>query len=163
MIRKRKENMVAFVFDKILFDASLHRYTLKLSSSEKEGRLSVHVPLQVSLEEGVSLSFLLTDPLLRKLFKVFRFKVGDLVLWQHEGFWKGEAEILWGLWRKRIDLRPLDVIRFSVEFHKPILVPREMARSIPWDINNEEKKPNMKALFMPRFMGRGTFPHEEIM
>lgn len=163
MAKKTNMTFASVTFDRVFFDPHFGSYTFRLTSTEKSQKVALHIPIQGSSEEIMGIPFLLTDPLLRNLFKTLRIKVENISLYQSEGLWRGKVEMRWGWWKKRLDIRPLDAIRFSVEFHKPILVPSEMLRPVVMEKEKEEKKQAYKILFMPKPMRRGEVPYEEIM
>ncbi|MCX7883330.1 MAG: hypothetical protein N2314_08930 [Brevinematales bacterium] len=163
MPAKEKKSFSSLVFDRIFFDPNFGRYTFRLVSSEKSEKMALHIPIHGSSEELMSIPFLLTDPLIRNLFKTLRIKVHTISLISSQGTWKANILIQWGWWKKTIEVRPLDAIRFSIEFHKPLLVPSEMVRPFVPQKEKEEKKEAYKILFMPKPLRRGEIPHEEIM
>jgi len=160
---KDRVNVSALVFDRILFDPHMGRYTLRLTSVEKDNRQSLHIPMQGGPEEMMVIPLLLVDPLLRHLFKTLRIKVESITLENTQDSWKGRVVLRWGWWKKTLAIRPLDAIRFSVEFHKPILVPSDMVRPVMVEKDRETKKEAYRALFMPRKARPGDIPYEEIM
>ncbi len=150
-------------FEKVMVDPHLNRYTLRLVSQEKDNKRVVHIPVQGMVEEIMGAPFLLADPLLRRIFRALHIQVKKIELFQDKAVWKGKVLLAWGWWKKSLEVRPLDVVRFSVEFHKPIEVPNEMIRPVADGMAITEKEEAYKKLFLFRQARRGVSPHEEIM
>ncbi|MFN4216276.1 MAG: bifunctional nuclease domain-containing protein [Brevinematales bacterium] len=163
MAKKANTMFASVAFDRVFFDPNFGSYTFRLTSTEKNQKMALHIPIQGSSEEIMGIPFLLTDPLLLNLFKTLRIKVENISLYQSKGVWHGRVEMRWGWWRKRLDIRPIDAIRFSVEFHKPIFVPSDMLRPVIIEKEKEKKNQAYKILFMSKPVRRGEVPHEEIM
>ncbi|URA11296.1 hypothetical protein [Thermospira aquatica] len=164
MVQKiSRSTYVPMHFEKVIVDPHLNRYTLRLVSQEKDNKSVLHIPIQGMAEEIMGAPFLLTDPLLRRIFRALRIRIKHIELFQDEGVWKGKILLSWWLWRKYIEVRPLDVVRFSLEFHKPIEVPHDMIRPLADGMATPEKEEAHKKLFLFRQSRRGVISHEEIM
>jgi len=168
---KKVSMLIPFVFEKILFDPSMQRYSFKLveekntrNKSKEDKQRAIHIPIYSSGEEMVALPFLLTDPLVRNILRALHVRVTRLVLEKRAGQWEGKVYLRWGIFSKRVNLRVVEVIRLAIEFHKPIEIAKEFVQSVVVAEDQEaQKMAAYRALFMPRHLSSGIFPREEIM
>lgn len=171
MVVKKVSMLIPFVFEKILFDPSMQRYSFKLveekntrNKSKEDKQRAIHIPIYSSGEEMVALPFLLTDPLVRNILRALHVRVTRLVLEKRAGQWEGKVYLRWGIFSKRVNLRVVEVIRLAIEFHKPIEIAKEFVQSVVVAEDQEaQKMAAYRALFMPRHLSSGIFPREEIM